>query len=195
MTAIPSFRRLRGALVIAAVVVIVDQLTKHWAVNHLVGHDDDIIGSLRLNLAHNTGMAFSKGTGLGPVIGVVALFVVVGLLVSIGRESSPLYTPAVGLIVGGAVGNLIDRLFRTPGWFRGGVVDFIDLQWWPIFNVADIGVTVGGALLLLSTLRPARAPAPVGPADQAGADDAGSDDTSANPTAAVEESAAGRDEP
>src|SRR5690242_12900135 len=98
------FRRLRGALIIAAVVVLVD-------------HDDHVVGSLRLNLAHNTGMAFSKGTGLGPVIGVVALLVVVGLLVSIGRQSSPLYTPAVGLIVGGALGNIVDRLFRSPGWF------------------------------------------------------------------------------
>ena len=86
-------------------------------------------------------MAFSQGTGLGPVIGVVALLVVVGLLVSIGRSTSPLYPLAVGLIIGGAVGNLVDRLFRSPGWFRGGVVDFIDVQWWPIFNVADIAVT------------------------------------------------------
>src|SRR4051812_25224860 len=157
-----SIRRLRGALVIAAVVVLVDQLTKHWAVNHLVDHDDHIVWSLWLNLAHNTGMAFSKGTGLGPVIGVLALVVVVGLLVSIGRQSSPLYTPAVGLIVGGALGNVIDRLFRSPGWFRGGVVDFIDVQWWPIFNVADIGVTVGGLLLLLSTLLPSTGGRPGG---------------------------------
>ena len=69
---------------------------------------------------------------------------------------------SVGLIVGGAVGNLLDRLFREPGWLRGGVVDFIDLQWWPIFNVADIAITVGGVLLLLSSLRPPRPePAPV----------------------------------
>jgi signal peptidase II len=138
MNAIPSFRRLRGALVIALIVVVIDQLSKHWAVNHLVDHDDDLFWTLRFHLAHNTGMAFSKGTGLGPVIGIVALIVVVGLLVSIGRQSSPLYTPAVGLIVGGAVGNLLDRLLRSPGGFRGGVVDFIDVQWWPIFNVADI---------------------------------------------------------
>jgi signal peptidase II len=167
MSKLPSFRRLRGALVIAAVVVVIDQLTKHWAVNHLVDHDDDLFWTLRFHLAHNTGMAFSKGTGLGPVIGIVALLVVVGLLVSIGRQSSPLYTPAVGLIVGGAVGNLLDRLFRSPGWFRGGVVDFIDVQWWPIFNVADIGVTVGGALLLLSTLLPVK-PEPL-PADDGAA--------------------------
>jgi signal peptidase II len=155
-----SIRRLRGALLIAVAVVVVDQLTKWWAVTHLADRDIDVLGSLRFHLAHNTGMAFSKGTGSGPIIGVVALVVVVGLLVSIGRESSPLYTPAVGLIVGGAVANVIDRLFRSPGWLRGGVVDFIDLQWWPIFNVADIGVTVGGVLLLLSTLKPAPTSAP-----------------------------------
>ena len=148
-----SLRRLRGALLIAAVVVLVDQLSKHWAVNALDDRNIDLVGSLRFNLAFNTGMAFSRGTGLGPIIGVVALVVVVGLLVSIGRATSPFYTPAVGLIIGGALGNVADRLFRAPGWFRGGVVDFIDVQWWPIFNVADIGVTVGGVLLLATTLR------------------------------------------
>jgi signal peptidase II len=151
-----SLRRLRGALLIAAVVVLVDQLSKHWAVNALDDRNVDLVGSLRFNLAFNTGMAFSRGTGIGPVIGVVALVVVVGLLIAIGRATSPLYTPAVGLIIGGAVGNVVDRLFRSPGWFRGGVVDFIDVQWWPIFNVADISVTVGGALLLLSTMRAGR---------------------------------------
>jgi len=145
--------RLRGALLLAAVVVLVDQLTKHWAVNALDDRTIDLVWTLRLNLAFNTGMAFSQGTGIGPVIGVVGLLVVVGLLIAIGRASSPLYGPAVGLIIGGAVGNLADRLFRGPGWLRGGVVDFIDLQWWPIFNVADIALTLGGALLILSTVR------------------------------------------
>jgi signal peptidase II len=144
----------RLSLLIAAIVVVVDQLTKRWALTTLTERNIDIVGSLRFNLAFNKGMAFSQGTGLGPVIGVVALLVVVGLLVSIGRSTSPVYPYAVGLIIGGAVGNLLDRLFRGPGWLRGGVIDFIDVQWWPIFNVADIAVTVGGALLILSTLRP-----------------------------------------
>ena len=148
-----ALRRLRGALLIAAVVVLVDQLTKHWAVNNLQDRKIDVIGSLRFNLAYNTGMAFSKGTGIGPVIGIVALFVIVGLLITIGRTSSPLYTPAVGLIIGGAVGNIVDRLFRSPGWFRGGVVDFIDVQWWPIFNVADMGVVCGAILLVILSWR------------------------------------------
>lgn len=146
-------RGLRVPLAIAAVVVVLDQLTKHWALNELDdGHVIDVVGSLRFNLAFNRGMAFSQGEGLGPIIGVVALVVVVALLVSVGRSTSRWYPLAVGLIMGGALGNITDRLFRGDGWLRGGVVDFIDLQWWPIFNVADIAVTVGGAALLLSSL-------------------------------------------
>ena len=99
-------------------------------------------------------MAFSQGTGLGPIIGIVALFVVVGLLVTIGRADSPIYP----------CGRRPDHRWgdrqpastgcsATPGWLRGAVIDFIDVQWWPIFNVADIAVTIGGVLLVLSTLR------------------------------------------
>ena len=64
---------------------------------------------------------------------------------------------SVGLIIGGAVGNLIDRLFRQEGWLRGGVVDFIDFQWFPIFNVADAAITVGGFLLVLASYLQGRA--------------------------------------
>ena len=139
-------------LAIAAVVLLLDQLTKHWAVNALAdGRIIDVVGSLRWNLAFNRGMAFSQGEGLGPIIGVVALVVVVVLLVSIGQSTSRWYPIAVGLIIGGALGNVTDRLVRGEGWFRGGVVDFIDVQWWPIFNIADIAVTVGGILLLLTS--------------------------------------------
>ena len=98
-------------------------------------------------------MAFSQGSGFGPAIAVVGLLVVVALLVSVGRSSSRYYPVAIGLIIGGALGNVTDRLFRDPGWLRGAVVDFIDLQWWPIFNVADMAIVVGGVLLILSTLR------------------------------------------
>jgi signal peptidase II len=61
-------------------------------------------------------------------------------------------------VVGGAAGNVCDRLFRGEAWFRGAVVDFIDLQWWPVFNIADIGVTVGGILLVVASIwgRPRR---------------------------------------
>jgi signal peptidase II len=101
-------------------------------------------------------MAFSRGEGLGPVIGVLALVVVAALLVSLRRQTSVASTAAVGLVIGGAAGNVVDRLFRSPGWLRGAVVDFIDLQWWPIFNVADVAITVGGLLLLLGSFVGAR---------------------------------------
>ena len=58
----------------------------------------------------------------------------------------------MGLVLGGAVGNVLDRLLRGEGWLHGSVVDFIDLQWFPVFNVADMGVTIGGALLVLGAL-------------------------------------------
>ena len=134
--------------------VVVDQLTKHWALNALDnGRVIEVVGSLRLNLAFNRGMAFSQGDGVGPLIPVLAITVVAFLLMAVGRSNSRWFTLGVGLIVGGSLGNVIDRLFRDEGWLRGAVVDFIDLQWWPVFNLADVGIVVGAALLLLTTLR------------------------------------------
>lgn len=148
-----------GPLAVAALVIVLDQLTKHWALGALDGgRTIDLFWTLRFNLAFNTGMAFSRGGGFGPVIGVVALVVVVVIVLSLGNTSSRLGALAAGLLIGGAVGNIIDRLFRDEGWFRGAVVDFIDLQWFPIFNVADIGVTVGGVLLVLAHLTATTAP-------------------------------------
>jgi signal peptidase II len=149
-------RSLRGSLVIAAAVVLVDQLTKHWAVNTLDDRDIDLLWTLRFNLHFNSGMAFGSGEGLGPIVGVIALVVVVGLLVSLGRQGDRLSTIATGLVIGGAIGNIVDRLFRAPGWFRGAVVDFIDAQWWPIFNVADMAITIGGVLLVVGSIRASR---------------------------------------
>lgn len=150
---------------IAAFVILADQLTKHWAVNELVDRDIDVFWTLRFNLSYNTGMAFSRGENFGPVIAVVALGVVVALLLSLKRQPGRLTDVAVGMIVGGAIGNVIDRLFRQEGWLRGGVVDFIDFQWFPIFNIADIGVTVGGGLLVLASWMASRSEATV--ADEA----------------------------
>ena len=146
----------RGTVItvaVAALVVLVDQLTKTWAVNALDdGHDIDVIWTLRFHLTFNGGMAFSQGRGLGPVIGVVAIIVVAILLVSLRRTGSTVAAVAVGLVVGGAAGNILDRLFRSgDGFLKGEVVDFIDLQWWPVFNVADAAVVIGGILLLVST--------------------------------------------
>lgn len=149
----PMPRGLRGWAPVTAGIVVVDQLTKSWAVDALVDRDIDLFWTLRLNLSFNRGMAFGVGNSAGPIIGAVAMLVVVGLLLGIRRQPGRLADLAVGMIIGGAIGNIIDRLFRQEGWLRGGVVDFIDFQWFPIFNVADMGITIGGALLVLSSIR------------------------------------------
>lgn len=146
-------------MAIAVGVVIVDQLTKHWAVTSLgTDREIDLFWTLRLNLAFNNGMAFGQGQGFGPLIGVIATIVIVYLLVSLRTDASPMSTIGMGLLIGGAAGNLIDRLFRgDDGVLQGAVVDFIDFQWFPIFNVADMAVNVGAALLILSSILSARA--------------------------------------
>jgi signal peptidase II len=147
-------RALRWPLAIAAVVVVVDQLTKHWALNALDnGRVVDLVGSLRFNLAFNTGMAFSQGEGVGRIVPILAISVVAALLMAVGRSSSRWFSVGVGLIVGGSLSNVIDRLFRGDGWFDGAVVDFIDVQWWPVFNIADAAIVVGAVLLLTTSLR------------------------------------------
>lgn len=139
---------------IAVAIVVVDQATKHWALNALGGgRTIDIVGSLRFNLAFNTGMAFAKGRGMGPIIAVIGVIVVAYLLVGLRRDT-PSGAVLVGMVAGGAAGNIVDRLFRGEGWLQGAVVDFIDLQWWPIFNVADAAIVVGAAALVIVSLLP-----------------------------------------
>jgi signal peptidase II len=95
---------------------------------------------------------------LGPLIGVVALIVVVVLLASLRRAPSLGNAIALGLVIGGAASNILDRLFRSgSGFLSGQVVDFIDFQWYPVFNLADSAIVVGGLLLLFFSFRTARA--------------------------------------
>ncbi len=143
-------------LVIAAAVVLLDQLTKHWVQEALAGEGPKhLFWTLQLNLSFNSGMAFSAGRGVGPIIGAVAIVVIIVLALSARRAArdSRLAAVAAGLVVGGAIGNLVDRLFRGPGWLHGAVIDFVDFQWFPIFNVADAAITIGGVLFVVWTLR------------------------------------------
>jgi len=148
------------------VVVAVDQLTKHWAVTSLgTDREIELFWTLQLNLGFNNGMAFGQGQGFGPLIAVVATVVIVYLLVTLRSESTRMSTIGIGLLIGGAAGNLIDRMFRgDDGFLRGAVVDFIDFQWFPIFNVADMAINVGAGLLILNSILSARAERRVGAA-------------------------------
>ena len=153
-------RRFATVAAVGLAVLAFDQLTKAWALNRLSGGRlVEVVGSLRFNLAYNTGTAFSMGSGkgLGPWISVLAIVVVVGL--SLGYTSRfRLGAIAAGMIAGGALGNLGDRAFRgDDGFLHGAVIDFVDLQWWPVFNVADAAIVVGAGLLVLASIR---SPAP-----------------------------------
>jgi signal peptidase II len=136
-------------------VLLLDQLTKAWALSALdAGRTIDLVWTLRFRLIFNTGAAFSQGEGLGPLLAILVL-VVVGLLVRLGaRTGDPVARLCIGVIIGGALGNLADRAFRSGDGFLGGaVVDFVDLQWWPVFNLADAAVVVGGATIVLRGIR------------------------------------------
>jgi signal peptidase II len=138
---------------VAAAVVAVDQLTKWWALRTLQTRTIHLFWTIRLDLVRNRGAAFSRFGGQGPLIGVLALLVV-GFLLWQGRSvSSRTGSVALGLVLGGAIGNLLDRALRSGGGFmQGAVIDFVDPQWWPVFNVADSCVVVGAILLVVVSL-------------------------------------------
>jgi signal peptidase II len=138
---------------VAGVVVAADQITKSWALSRLQQGPIHVIWKLDLQLAFNSGSAFSLAQGWAPVLGAFAALAVVVLLVLIRNAGSGYMAVAVGLIVGGALGNLADRVFRSH---HGAVVDFIAFHFWPTFNLADSAIVVGtiwAALLLLRSER------------------------------------------
>jgi signal peptidase II len=147
-------RAVPALIAVAAAVVAVDHLTKWVAQRELATRDVDLVGSLRLHLVYNNGAAFGLGSKFAPLIALVAVGIVVGVL-GMGRQLHGVVPKvAAACIVGGAVGNLLDRLFREGSGFLGGpVVDFVDLQWWPVFNVADMAITCGAVALALTAGR------------------------------------------
>ncbi len=139
------------------IVLVADQVTKSWAVARLGdGSIIRLVGTLQLRLVYNRGMAFSRGEALGLLIGLVASVVAAVLVVWLRRAAPGVRSAAVMAILAGAVGNVIDRLTRSPGWMRGPVVDFVDVQWWPVFNVADAAITCGAVTLVVLSFVPQR---------------------------------------
>lgn len=138
----------------AALVVALDQLSKQWALSVLADGPIDLVGSLRLRLTFNDGAAFSIGRGRTTLIALVGL-TIVGVIIRLGlRAEHRLWAIGIGVVLGGALGNLADRAFRAGDGLLGGrVVDFIDLQWWPVFNVADVSLWVGIGLVLVAGWR------------------------------------------
>jgi signal peptidase II len=153
----------RGALVAAllitaGVVLALDQLAKAWAVTALAdGRSIEVVGDLvQLRLFRNPGAAFSFATGSTWIFTIVATVASVAIVRASRRLGSALWALALGLLLGGAVGNLVDRLFREPGFARGHVVDFVDLPRLFVFNLADASITVAAVLIALLSWRGVR---------------------------------------
>ncbi|HTT52801.1 MAG TPA: signal peptidase II [Streptosporangiaceae bacterium] len=151
-------RRVRLLLLVAALVLVTDLVTKTIVVATL-SHRPPIVllgGLLRLTELRNSGAAFSIGAS-SAVMTVLFSLIAVGVIIAILRTSRRLrsvpWAVSLGLLLGGAAGNLGDRIFRSPGPFRGFVVDWIQLPHWPVFNVADSCIVCGGVLAVLLAAR------------------------------------------
>jgi signal peptidase II len=156
----PHRSRARLLLGLAAAVLALDVGTKLLVVATLSDREPLRLlgGALYLTEARNTGAAFSFAEGATVVFTLIAVAVVVVIVRSARRLYSTGWAIALALVLGGAVGNLIDRVFRDPGFLRGGVVDFLSLfdpygRVWPIFNVADSAIVCGGVLGALLAFR------------------------------------------
>jgi signal peptidase II len=146
--------RLGLVLGVAGTIVVIDQLVKLWAVAALEDRDPIVIvdGWFQLRLIRNFGAAFSFGSGATWLFTLVAIVVTIVVIRTARTLTSDAWAWALGALLGGAVGNLIDRLVRDPGGGRGGVVDYFDVPWFSVFNLADVSLTfaaVGVAILAL----------------------------------------------
>ena len=154
----PAGRQLPVVFGVALTVLALDVVTKLIVVRTLSGHPPIRLldGFLTLLLLRNSGAAFSIGTSMTIVFTAIAAAVIVYILRAARRLRSLPWAITLGLLLGGATGNLADRIFRSPGLFRGDVVDWIELPHWPVFNLADSAIVCGGVLAVLLALRGVR---------------------------------------
>jgi len=148
-------RQLLVLIAVALTVLFLDQLSKQWVVANMPGRDDiNLLGEwLRITYTRNPGAAFSMGGGFTVVLTAIALTVVAVILRVSSRLGSLGWAIALGGLLGGALGNLSDRLFRAPNPFRGYVVDWIQLPNWPVFNIADSAIVCSAFLMVALSLR------------------------------------------
>jgi len=131
-----------------------DFLTKIWALSALTSSPRHILGSnLQFVLVKNSGAAFSFATGFTLFFSLLALSVVVVITYYAPRITSQGWLAALGLLLGGVLGNLTDRIFRHPGFLNGYVIDWIQIPHWPVFNLADSAITVAALIAFTLSLR------------------------------------------
>ena len=154
-----SAARMFGA---ATLLVVVDQLIKFLVVTELKGkpaisligplNADSDVSVLRFIFVSNTGAAFGLGSNFTLVISLIAIAVVIGLSKWMLKITDPIWMIAATLLLGGALGNLVDRVIREPQVLRGYVVDFISIGKFPVFNFADICITLAAVVMIYAAL-------------------------------------------
>jgi len=144
-------RRLSIVAIIVVIEVALDQLTKSWAKSSLQsGRTISVMPTVDFRLAFNSGFSFSTGSSRGQLITILVAAIAGFLVWQIMRETRTPRAILMTVILGGAIGNLIDRVFRAhDGLFSGRVIDFIDVSWYAVFNVADMCVVVGAVTLVI----------------------------------------------
>jgi signal peptidase II len=133
---------------------IFDFATKAWALHSLSSEPRKVIGSfLQFTLVHNSGAAFSFATGFTIAFSLLALAVVIAVIYYAPKLTSHGWQIAIGLLLGGVLGNLTDRIFREPSFLSGHVIDWIQLPHWPVFNIADSAICIAAAISFVLSMR------------------------------------------
>ena len=149
--------RVARVLSVVALIVAADQATKSIAVARWSEQPRRVIGThVELFVTRNSGSAFSRFQSLTPLLALGAVVIAIVLARAARAATDSVALCALVLLLGGAIGNLTDRFVRSPGILRGHVVDFVQVGWWPVFNLADSCITVGAVLLLVRGVFPPR---------------------------------------
>jgi signal peptidase II len=139
---------------LATFIWALDFLTKNWAIANLSTAPRKIIGSfLQLTLLRNPGAAFSLATGFTIIFTSLSIAVAIFIVRTAARINHPWWAVVAGLVLGGVLGNLSDRIFREPGFLYGHVIDWIQIPHWPVFNIADSAITIAAGIAILLTAR------------------------------------------
>lgn len=146
---------MRRLYLVAALTWGLDLASKIWAVNNLSARNPiEILGSFfQLTLVRNSGAAFSFATGATVIFTAISIAAATAIIYYSTKITSLGWATALGLVLGGVLGNLTDRIFRSPGFFKGEVIDWLELKHWPVFNLADSAIVVAAFLAIVLSIR------------------------------------------
>ena len=138
----------------AWIIWLFDYATKSWALSNFSSDPQPVIGTLlQFTLIKNSGAAFSFASGFTLAFSLLAVAVIATIVRYAARITSRGWLTCAGLLLGGVLGNLTDRIFREPGFFLGHVIDWIQIPNWPVFNIADIAISTAALLAFIQTMR------------------------------------------